>query len=1277
MAAQSPIARFFVPAQKAGKERAEPAALASSLANSPPQTPGPRAPSLKDDALSTPPSIESRKRPLKDSGSEPKKMKAGSPNKDAVVRDEDITEGGPPSFATPQRAQEGPKDLRATLQLAERSAPGSIPPFTAECFHHFENGGSQYSWPAWLRPENLRDAQGLRPTEPGYNQGTLWVPDPVREKAEYQKAQGHNTPMLMQYWKLKSKHFDKVAFFKVGKFYEIFYYDAFIAQRICNLKWMGQEKKPHVGFPEMAKHEYARRVVEAGFKVVVVEQVERVVETNQRKTEGQTTGPTCVERDVCEVYTNGTLVDPELLAGPGSRFLAYLFFEGQRGLDFAACLVDCATSQIQLGHFNDAPDRNRLRTMLAQLQPSEIVYDTANLPIEVLQLLKRLPCRPQLSSRSAGDCGLLKAREMMNKYRAAHPKAFTPAVQEVLTQDSAVIAAAGIMDYLEAALLAERLLPFATWDVLATAAKTRTNSQRMILDATALSALEVVETLEGGYEGSLLAFLDHTSTPFGFRLLKQWVCAPLLDLEDIQSRQEAVEYFLQNDELSKQLRASLKKCIAGGKISKLPVDLERATSRIWSYALQAERKAVMYDDITARRLGHFVELMEAYEQCYQLLSTAFPAQGSLPGRLAMVAKPQKAGGILPELMPIISKLRGSVVEATGKNGALKFRPQDGADPVYDQKSREIHMVKSQLDKELQRVKVKGYEMVHLLAPLPYAAEAAWLMLLLYISKVQEQEGGATLPTGFRSVMYIDVFGWIKRARAQKEGQASPWEPRVSEETRRLPSPAEAAVPQPGRGPALDAVHYDGSILKGPAPRRPELLPGAAKPPPETLATKEMFDPTTFVPREKDGQHANHAEDIHPYLKPGVVPWRIFCSATTLLLVLWWISGVLVLLQSSGWSALRVSPLLHDSEEGPAPIEQTQTASFLLEEVRIQPNPIAESLHGEHVATFWPPGASPRHLSCASADGAVRFAASSRFGLFEATLNTGLHLDGTAIETERCARADVGEGSEALQDLSLLCSGHDCHAQVLHRQGQRLASCALGAAARAPEAVMSLGDTWLGQGDAARDESQEEVSSLAMMDRCISGSERCAYAETTGGRLVELKSGLVQGSVDWLPTRVLLADVGRAAMRKGAALHTLGDRYLAMLVTGGRELRVFDLRQSGKMVQRYPLPAQKQWSSMCSAGSNLYLLSEDRGEAAQIFRFPLPQSLLPPAQTKPAVLSEKVKAAPTQPPMTLASAYTQPKEELLENAKASDVFGATWLTSVKDMKISGLNIPKHL
>lgn len=57
--------------------------------------------------------------------------------------------------------------------------------------------------------------------------------------------------MLLQYWEVKAKHFDEITLFKVGKFYEIFYYDAVFAQAACNLRWMGNNKKPHVGFPEV------------------------------------------------------------------------------------------------------------------------------------------------------------------------------------------------------------------------------------------------------------------------------------------------------------------------------------------------------------------------------------------------------------------------------------------------------------------------------------------------------------------------------------------------------------------------------------------------------------------------------------------------------------------------------------------------------------------------------------------------------------------------------------------------------------------------------------------------------------------------------------------------------------------------------------------------------------------------------------------------------------------------------------------------------------------
>ena len=197
-----------------------------------------------------------------------------------------------------------------------------------------------------------------------------------------------------------------------------------------------------------------------------------------------------------------------------------------------------------------------LRTLLAQVQPSEVVYDVGNLPTEVLSFLRKLPYRPQLSAVRAD--GLLHAKERLSRYRVQHPEALQQ-VESLLSSDGATMAAAGLMEYLTTGLLAERLLPVAQWTPGHAAGD---GPRRMVLDATALAAIEVVETLEGRYEGSLLSFLDHTSTPMGFRLLRQWLCAPLYDLEDIQQRQEAVEFFLQQTDLAQQLRSSLKSLVS-------------------------------------------------------------------------------------------------------------------------------------------------------------------------------------------------------------------------------------------------------------------------------------------------------------------------------------------------------------------------------------------------------------------------------------------------------------------------------------------------------------------------------------------------------------------------------------------------------------------------------------------------------------------------------------------------------------------------------------------
>jgi DNA mismatch repair protein MSH6 len=78
-------------------------------------------------------------------------------------------------------------------------------------------------------------------------------------------------PVMQQYWHFKSRHFDKVVCFKLGKFYEIFFEDAILAHAILDLNWMGDKAKLHVGFNEVSLKKYARKLVDKGIKVCIVE----------------------------------------------------------------------------------------------------------------------------------------------------------------------------------------------------------------------------------------------------------------------------------------------------------------------------------------------------------------------------------------------------------------------------------------------------------------------------------------------------------------------------------------------------------------------------------------------------------------------------------------------------------------------------------------------------------------------------------------------------------------------------------------------------------------------------------------------------------------------------------------------------------------------------------------------------------------------------------------------------------------------------------------------
>lgn len=563
-------------------------------------------------------------------------------------------------------------------------------------------------------------------------------------------------------------------------------------------------------------------------------------------------------------------------------------------------------------------------------------------------------------------------------------------------------------------------------------------------------------------------------------------------------------------------------------------------------------------------------------------------------------------------------------------------------------------------------------------PLVYVFHATWLLFLLYISKVREQNGGALLPTGFRSVMYIDVFGWIKKAdRGNRITTDDEDESAIEEGLARnsLQAPVPPRTTQPGFGPAMEAVGYDAAGR--PVPMRPEALPGSAQPVETSHVKEEDFAPTTFVPqpKSKDAAADGGIHQIQPLLRPGLVPWRIFCSATVLLISLWWLVGVAVFLDSTGRSLMTVRPLFDEPEADEA--EPALTAGAVDGDGE-EPAPLLLS-GGRLVPTRWPhAGVRPQGFSCGGdmEDGHGPWAvASTRFGLLASRLPREVAdsdpeqapLAGTHAVFKGTPACEEVEG-ESLQDVSLHCvraqganATNQCSALVLHRQGQRLSSCPLSgssgpAAASAgsylPAPPGHLAVAWLQEADGVVGQPQEEITAFALggaacgkgarergsardgsaSERSIGGSEVCGYAETTGGRLVELQAGV--GSTGWFPTRVL-----QARLQHRASPHQPGSgdlslagtsaRYLLVLHPQSKVLEAIDLHgdksaasaadtagnaastadsgsEAGQSVGQWLLPRDQEWSAACSAGNSIYMLAD--GASPQLWRFSLPTML---------------------------------------------------------------------
>ncbi len=342
------------------------------------------------------------------------------------------------------------------------------------------------------------------------------------------------TPMLRQYLAVKEQHPDALLLYRMGDFYECFFDDAVTAARALDLTLTSRNKKddnpiPMCGVPHHAVAAHIRKLVSLGHKVAVCDQVE-----DPRKARG------LVKREVTEVITPGLITDPESLSSrQGNYLMALCRGDGVVGIGY----IDVSTGEFRT---TQVPPGDELLAEIDRLEPREVLLpdsarDDADLsaPWSDRQVLvNHLPDALFDPEGAREDlCRALGVRDL-DAFGIEDP-------------DGPGVGACGaIVEYMRGNRVEHmghvlRLVPY---DL----------STALVLDPQTRRNLDLFQAgVDRRRRGSLLHLLDRTATPMGARLLRQWIGSPLVDVEAIEARLDAVDLLVREVDLRARLRGLL------------------------------------------------------------------------------------------------------------------------------------------------------------------------------------------------------------------------------------------------------------------------------------------------------------------------------------------------------------------------------------------------------------------------------------------------------------------------------------------------------------------------------------------------------------------------------------------------------------------------------------------------------------------------------------------------------------------------------------------------
>ena len=604
--------------------------------------------------------------------------------------------------------------------------------------------------PDFLKPENIKDKNGNRPDSPQYDYNTLYVPPDFLKK---------QTPAMRQFWDFKSQNFDKVLFFKLGKFYEMFYDDAIIGNQILDLNWMGNDsRKLHVGFPEKALEKKAEKLVAAGFKIAVIEQTETPEEMKERFKSGDK-GEKTIKRKLCNVYTKGTYYNYDnednnsnsknenstsnannnriIKNNNKNKFCCAIFCRpkdknneekiiiednldniSRTSYEWGICLFDVTTLKFYLGKIEEDESKfiphsqssqtgdnsfNKIKTILYNISPEEIICVKNNLPESITSFINDLTTKPIITYIKY-NYKFNELNDLCQKYFGKDFQKWDQVIYRQFTNESqnhvTCVSLFLTINYLEKLLLAENTLPSSTFYDYSGDISLNPN-KKMIIDYEDINNLELIQTKldpRNPEAGSLVDYLNKAVSPFGKRLLRNWILNPLCDVKKINERLDMVEDFIKNDQVILKFRNALSKW----------TDIERQCTKFFRLARGTNTQAIYFEDINKNRLKEFFKLLNFLYKCQNIFEVFEQYIENNKFKSKELIKKLTIGEGVPDLSSAIKILLNDFhmveIKDSKDNMVLQIESKPGVYPEYDDCKEEIKNIKQNLDDILQREK---------------------------------------------------------------------------------------------------------------------------------------------------------------------------------------------------------------------------------------------------------------------------------------------------------------------------------------------------------------------------------------------------------------------------------------------------------------------------------------------------------------------------------------------------------------------------------------------